>query len=114
MLLGIILYHKYLALIAIQTFLQYKQKYYKTLKKGTYTLTNVAYRIGQNERYSDWWDSDNNCNTTSQKDLSMIDHVLVTSKIDKQIMNIYIYHGYKEYCGKWDSDHYPVVIDFKF
>jgi exonuclease III len=46
--------------------------------------------------------------------LSMIDHVLVTSKIDKQIMNVYIYHGYKEYCGKWDSDHYPVVIDFKF
>jgi exonuclease III len=83
-------------------------------KKGTYTLTNVAYRIGQTERYSDWWDSDNNCNTTSQKDLSMIDHVLVTSKIDKQIINIYIYHGYKEYCGKWDSDHYPVVIDFKF
>jgi exonuclease III len=83
-------------------------------KKGTYTLTNVAYRIGQNERYSDWWDSDNNCNTTSQKDLSMIDHVLVTSKINKQIINVYIYHGYKEYCGKWDSDHYPVVIDFKF
>jgi len=83
-------------------------------KKGTYTLTNVAYRIGQSQRYSDWWDSDNNCNTTSQKDLSMIDHVLVTSKIDKQIINIYIYHGYKEYCGKWDSDHYPVVIDFKF
>jgi len=83
-------------------------------KKGTYSLTNVAYRIGQSERYSDWWDSDNNCNTTSQKEFSMIDHVLVTSKIDKQIMNIYIYHGYKEYCGKWDSDHYPVVIDFKF
>jgi exonuclease III len=83
-------------------------------KKGTYTLTNVAYRIGKTERYSDWWDSDNNCNTTSQKEFSMIDHVLVTSKIEKQIMNIYIYHGYKEYCGKWDSDHYPVVIDFKF
>jgi exonuclease III len=83
-------------------------------KKGTYTLTNVAYRIGQTERYSDWWDSDNNCNTTSQKEFSMIDHVLVTSKIDKQIMNIYIYHGYKEYCGKWNSDHYPVVVDFVF
>ena len=83
-------------------------------KKGTYSLTNVAYRIGQTERYSDWWDSDNNCNTTSQKEFSMIDHVLVSSKIDKQITNIYIYHGYKEYCGKWDSDHYPVVIDFKF
>jgi exonuclease III len=80
-------------------------------KKGTYTLTNVATKIAQSERYSDWWDSDNNCNTSSQKDLSMIDHVLVTSGINKKITNVYIYHGYKEYCGKWDSDHWPVVID---
>jgi exonuclease III len=80
-------------------------------KKGTYTLTNVATKIAQTERYSDWWDSDNNCNTSSQKDLSMIDHVLVTSGINNKITNAYIYHGYKEYCGKWDSDHWPVVID---
>jgi exonuclease III len=82
--------------------------------KGEYTLTNIAYRIKQSERYSDWWNSDNNCNTSSQNDLSMIDHVLVTSNIDSKIINAYIYHGYKEYCGKWDSDHWPVVIDFKF
>jgi exonuclease III len=80
-------------------------------KKGTYTLTNIATKIVQTERYSDWWDSDNNCNTSSQKDLSMIDHILVTSGINKKITNAYIYHGYKEYCGKWDSDHWPVVID---
>jgi len=80
-------------------------------KKGTYTLTNVATKITQSERYSDWWDSDNNCNTSSQKDLSMIDHILVTSNIMKKITKAYIYHGYKEYCGKWDSDHWPVVID---
>ena len=80
-------------------------------KKGLYTLTNVAYRVSQTDRYSDWWDSDSNCNTSSQKDYTMIDHVLVSSKIDKQIINVYMYHGYKEYCGKWDSDHYPVVID---
>lgn len=83
-------------------------------KKGSYTLTNVAYRMAQQERYSDWWDSDNNCNTSSQKDYSMIDHVLVTSNIDNAIINVYMYHGYKEYCGKWNSDHYPVIIDFKF
>jgi exonuclease III len=82
--------------------------------KGEYTLTNIAYRIKQSERYSDWWNSDNNCNTSSQNDLSMIDHVLVTSNIDSKIINAYIYHGYKEYCGKWDSDHWPVVIDFQF
>lgn len=80
-------------------------------KKGTYKLTNVAAKISQSERYSDWWDSDNNCNTSSQKDLSMIDHVLVTDGINKKITNVYIYHGYKEYCNKWDSDHWPVVID---
>jgi exonuclease III len=80
-------------------------------KKGTYTLTNIASRIAQSERYSDWWDSDNNCSTSSQKDLSMIDHILVTSNINKKITNVYIYHGYKEYCGKWESDHWPVVVD---
>ncbi len=65
----------------------------------------------QTERYSDWWDSDNNCNTNSPKDLSMIDHILVTSNIYKKIKNAYIYHGYEEYCGKWNSDHWPIVID---
>jgi len=81
-------------------------------KKDTYNLTNVAYRMKQEERFSDWWDSDNNCITSSKKDYSMIDHILVTQKIDANIKNAFIFHGYDEYCGKWNSDHYPVVIDF--
>jgi len=81
-------------------------------KKGAYNLTNVAYRIQVEERFSDWWDSDNNCDTSSKADYSMIDHVLVTQKINEKIANVFIYHGYQEYCGKWNSDHYPVVIDF--
>lgn len=79
---------------------------------GAYNLTNVAYRIEQAERYSDWYDSDNNCDTSSARDYSMIDHILVTPAVDKKIADAYIFHGYKEYCGKWNSDHYPVVIDF--
>ena len=82
--------------------------------KGLYSLTNIASRIVQNERFSDWWDSDNNCATSLEKDYSMIDHILVTSKINSKIINAFIYHGYKEYCGKWNSDHYPVVVDFAF
>jgi len=78
---------------------------------GKYHLTNIAETINQSERYSDWWDSDNNCNTASKKDYSMIDHILVTDSIKKNIFNTFIYHGYNEYCGKYDSDHYPVVID---
>lgn len=81
---------------------------------GLYELHNVAEKITQNERYSDWWDSDNNCNTASQQDYSMIDHVLVTDFIRKNIFNVYIYHGYDEYCGKYNSDHYPIVIDLIF
>jgi len=81
-------------------------------KKGTYMLSNVANWMKQQERYSDWWDSDNNCNTASQNDYSMIDHVLVSSLLEPRIKNVFIYHNYSEYCGKMDSDHYPVVIDF--
>jgi len=83
-------------------------------KKGTYTLTNAASKIAQSERYSDWYDSDNNCDTSSQKDYSMIDHVLMSSKIFNKISKVSIYHGYKEYCDKLNSDHYPVVVDLTF
>lgn len=83
-------------------------------KKGTYTLTNAASKMAQSERYSDWYDSDNNCDTSSQKDYSMIDHVLMSSKIFNKISKVSIYHGYKEYCDKLNSDHYPVVVDLTF
>jgi exonuclease III len=82
-------------------------------KKNSYKLTNVAYLLNKNDRYSDWWDSDLNCSTNSINDLSMIDHMLVSDGIKDKIMNMFIYHGYKEYCGKWNSDHWPVVLDLK-
>ena len=81
---------------------------------GSYELYSAAEEIVQNDRYSDWWDSDNNCKTSSQKDYSMIDHILVTDAIRKNIADVFIYHGYSEYCGKYNSDHYPVVIDLLF
>lgn len=81
---------------------------------GLYKLNSVAENIGQSQRYSDWWDSDNNCKTSSQKDYSMIDHILVTDGIKNNIVNTFIYHGYNEYCGKYDSDHFPVVVDLQF
>jgi len=81
---------------------------------GQYVLHSISANISQNERYSDWWDSDNNCETSSASDYSLIDHILVTDSIKKYINNTFIYHGYKEFCGKYNSDHYPVVIDFVF
>jgi exonuclease III len=81
---------------------------------GKYNLYSIAETITQDQRYSDWYDSDNNCNTASNKDFSMIDHILVTDFIRKNIYNAFMYHEYKEYCGKYDSDHFPVVIDLIF
>ena len=80
---------------------------------GKYNLYNVAETIIKSERYSDWWDNDNNCDTMSRYDYSMIDHILVTKLIKKHIINVFIYHGYKEFCGKYNSDHYPLVLDLK-
>lgn len=27
---------------------------------------------------------------------------------------MYIYHKYYEYCGKYNLDHYPIVLDLKY
>jgi exonuclease III len=87
-------------------------------KKGDYAnkyqLYNVNENINKYDRYSDWWDSDNNCNTISIKDYSLIDHILVTENIKTKIINTFIYHDYEEYCGKYNSDHYPLIIDLEF
>lgn len=82
--------------------------------QGSYTLTSVAENIPQKERFSDWYDSDNNCNTSSKNDYSMIDHILVSDGLKSAITKSTIYHGYKEYCGKMNSDHYPVIVEFDF
>lgn len=79
-----------------------------------YQLFSAAQKMAQSDRFSDWYDSDNNCNTGSGKDYSMIDHILVTEDLLDSIFDVYIYHGYPEYCGKYDSDHYPVVIEIHF
>lgn len=79
---------------------------------GKYALKSVAERIDHPYRFSNWWNSDGNCCTTDMEDFSMIDHVLVSESLFDKISNAFIYHGYKEYCGKWNSDHYPVVVDF--
>lgn len=75
------------------------------------TLFSVAENIDKKERYTDWWDSDGKCDTTSDADYSMIDHILITKGLIDKIDNVFIYHNYSEFCGKLDSDHYPIVVD---
>lgn len=76
-----------------------------------YILYNAAEYLNKTDRYTNWWDSDSNCNTSYKEDYSMIDHILVTKSIQKYIQKVFVYHGYDEYCGKYNSDHYPVIVD---
>lgn len=79
--------------------------------KGTYNLKPVSSLITQSERYTDWWDENANCKE-DKSDLSMIDHVLVTSGLFDKISNVFAYHGYTQYCNTYNSDHWPIVVDF--
>ena len=78
---------------------------------GKYQLFSVAETMVQDTRFTDWYDQNNNC-VSVPTEFSMIDHVLVTSYLLDRVNNSYIYHGYDEFCGKYNSDHYPIVVDF--
>jgi exonuclease III len=80
---------------------------------GKYQLYSVAASIPQNDRFSDWYDPNGDC-ISEKNEFSMIDHILVTNKIKEKIVNVFIYQEYPEFCGKYNSDHYPVVIDIDF
>ncbi len=78
---------------------------------GKYELYNAASLMQQTDRWSDWWDKNGDCVGTLNE-MTMIDHVLVSPELLDKIRMVEIWHEYAEYCGKWNSDHYPVIVDF--
>ena len=72
----------------------------------------VAYRVPNQYRGTNWWDKNDNCEASADE-FVMIDHVLVTSGILDRVENVGIYQGYPEYCGKMNSDHYPVIVNLR-
>jgi exonuclease III len=76
-------------------------------------LRTVGEKITQDDRFSDWYDQNGNC-VASSNEFSQLDHILVSSKLYDHISGAFMYHDYKEYCGTYDSDHYPLVVDFEF
>jgi exonuclease III len=76
---------------------------------GKYTLTNVATKMLQTERWTDWWDKNGDC-VSSPDEFSMIDHILMTPFLLSKVEDVSVYHDYSEFCGKYNSDHYPVVV----
>jgi hypothetical protein len=80
---------------------------------GSYLLRAAGEKIDQSERYTEWWDQNDNCIGES-KEFSTIDHILMTEGLYSKISSAFIYHAYGASCGNYESDHYPVVVDFVF
>lgn len=80
---------------------------------GEYQLKSVASLVNQDQRYTDWWDKNDDC-TSSLGEMTMIDHFLVTPNLVDKITKVSFPHPYPEMCGTTNSDHYPIVVDFAF
>jgi exonuclease III len=80
---------------------------------GQYELKSVASLVNQDQRYTDWWDKNNDC-ASSLGEMTMIDHFLVTPNLVDKITKVSFPHPYPESCGTTNSDHYPIVVDFVF
>jgi len=81
------------------------------LKVGGKLVTTNTW-IDQDSRYTNWWDKDSSCVSTPNE-FTMIDHILVTPRLANKIKSVFVYHGYEEFCGTYNSDHYPVIVDFE-
>lgn len=79
-----------------------------------YVLKSIGDKIFQDQRYSEYWDENNDCQTQSTE-FSMIDHILLTPNLYSIVSNAFAYHAYPHSCNKnsYNSDHDPVVIDFQ-
>ncbi len=68
-----------------------------------YKLYNTTEFIEKDKRYS------------YDKTRSMIDHILVTEKLTKYIKDVFVYKdGDNDINKLYNSDHYPIVVDFDF
>lgn len=77
-------------------------------------LVNVAGYVEKPDRYSDWWDQNNDCKFEPHE-VSLIDHVLLSPKLAAKVKQVkYAHDAYPQSCDTLYSDHWPIVIDFAF
>lgn len=76
-------------------------------------LVNAAQTVPRRERYSCWFDKDQNCRDDGQQEHTLIDHVLVSR--EWEVRDAKFHHNYKVSCQERVSDHWPfkVTLDIK-
>jgi len=80
-------------------------------EQGTKIMYNAAeFIVDQTDRYSSWWDKNNDCRV-EPGELTLIDHMLISSQLRQLISSVRIYN-IVELCGSLQSDHYPIKVVF--
>jgi len=75
-------------------------------------MYNVVEKVTvRSQRYSSWWDKDNNC-ILAPGELTLIDHMLVSPSLWSRISGVTIYNQVIQECESLHSDHYPIKATF--
>jgi endonuclease/exonuclease/phosphatase family metal-dependent hydrolase len=81
---------------------------YDTTRAGP-ELFNASSRVSpESERWSAWWDRDENGARDSSDPVSLIDHVLIDKSLEKRVTKVEIRHDLHDGSA---SDHWPVVVE---
>jgi exonuclease III len=80
--------------------------------KGKYELYSVSENINQTDRFSDWYDKNDNC-ISSSNEFSLLDHILISDLLREKMVGAFIYKEYTMNCDTYYSDHYPIIVDFQ-
>ncbi|GMH33895.1 hypothetical protein BSKO_01729 [Bryopsis sp. KO-2023] len=73
-------------------------------------LRNVMELIPQKERYSAWWDRDRDGRLDGARELSQIDHILLTKGLWDLVESAWVDHSAPPGAV---SDHWPVMVEFR-
>jgi endonuclease/exonuclease/phosphatase family metal-dependent hydrolase len=77
--------------------------------KTTDNLITVASKVPQNDRYTAFWDKDDDGLIDAPQEFTTIDHILVSPALAIKIIDVNIPHNHDP---RFISDHFPVVATF--
>jgi len=75
-------------------------------------LINAASLAAQSDRYTIWWDQNENC-AVEPNELTSLDHILYSQDLATFVDGVTFAHTYPAVCGTFESDHWPVVLRLK-
>lgn len=83
-------------------------------------LVSAGERVKQSDRFTDWYDIDNDCVDDGGREHSAIDHVLLSEELNRAVSRVSYGHDFKpaEFCDRTQkvtsnySDHWPIHVEF--